>query len=187
MNRKIPKHAKRVYKGIIFDVYQWQQKMFDGKYQTFEALKRPNTVEVLAEQNGKIILGRQKQPNKNWFYSLFGGRQDRDETPLQTAKRELKEEAGFVSKDWELLNIYEPHFKIDWKIYFYVARNCQKSGKQKLDTGEQIIIKKVSFNQFMEIIDNENFWGDQIANDIFRIKQNKKKLAEFKKRIFEKI
>ncbi len=39
---KIPPNAKRVFKGIIFDVYQWQQKMFDGSKETFEMLKRAN-------------------------------------------------------------------------------------------------------------------------------------------------
>lgn len=33
---KIPSTAKRVFKGIIFDVYRWEQEMFDETTSTFE-------------------------------------------------------------------------------------------------------------------------------------------------------
>jgi len=34
--RLVPEEAKLVFKGIIYDVYQWEQKMFDGTFSTFE-------------------------------------------------------------------------------------------------------------------------------------------------------
>jgi hypothetical protein len=51
----IPKQAQRVFKGQIFDVYQWPQKLFDGSTQTFEMLKRPDTLTVLAIKNDKLF------------------------------------------------------------------------------------------------------------------------------------
>src|SRR5882757_3955251 len=99
---KIPPQAKKVFQGVIFSVYQWQQEMFDGSTETFEMLKRPNTIEVIATQGDKILISRQSQPNKENFYSLFGGRAEEGEDPLVTAKRELLEESGLESDDWEL-------------------------------------------------------------------------------------
>ena len=64
---KVPSQAKRVFKGIIFDVYQWEQELFDGSKQTFEMLKRPDTVEVIAVKDGSILMSRQSQPNKHDF------------------------------------------------------------------------------------------------------------------------
>ena len=62
-NQPIPKHAKRVFKGVIFDVYQWKQKMYDGSFKTFEKIKRPDTVIVFPVlDNGKILLTKQSQP-----------------------------------------------------------------------------------------------------------------------------
>ena len=52
----IPADAKRVFEGVIFDVYQWQQKMFDGSTETFEVLKRPDSVEVIAIKDGKMVV-----------------------------------------------------------------------------------------------------------------------------------
>ena len=42
----IPANAKKVFHGVIFDVYQWEQEMFDGTKEIFEKLKRPDTVVV---------------------------------------------------------------------------------------------------------------------------------------------
>ena len=44
----VPKEAKKVFSGVIYDVYQWPQEMFDGSMQTFEMLGRPDTVKILA-------------------------------------------------------------------------------------------------------------------------------------------
>ncbi len=42
----MPANAKRVFKGVVFDTYQWEQDMYDGTKKTFEKLKRPDTVVV---------------------------------------------------------------------------------------------------------------------------------------------
>lgn len=182
---KIPKNAKRVFKGVIFDVYQWQQKMFDGSYETFEMLKRVNTIEVIAVKDKKICISEQSQPTKKDFFSLFGGRAEKGEQPLATAKRELLEESGLKSNDWELIQTYEPHHKIDWQIYLFIARDCQKVAKQNLDAGEKIKVAEVNFDKFYQMTQSDKFWGKDLANDLFRIKNNKKKLAEFKQKLFK--
>lgn len=182
---KIPENAKQVFNGIIFDVYQWEQKQFDGSTKTFEMLKRPNTIQVIATSGEKVFVGKEQQPdNPNPFYSLFGGRQEKGEEPLTTAKRELLEETGLSSQDWELLKVDFPQVKVDWSIYLFIARNCKKVQQQQLDSGEKIEVLEVSFEKFLDIIESKEFWGTQIRNDIFRIRQNSKDLADFKKKLF---
>lgn len=179
---KIPPEAKRVFKGIIFDVYQWRQKMFDGSSSTFEMLKRVNTMQVIAVKNGKICLSYQSQPNKKDFYSLFGGRGEEGEDPLVTAKRELLEESGLSSETWELYKVSQPLHKIDWDIYTYIAKDCKKVATQKLDVGEQIEIKEYSFEQFIDIVLSDKYWGNELILDILRLK-DQGKLEELKLKI----
>lgn len=52
---KIPEDAKLVFKGVIFDVYQWEQEMFDGTYETFEAIKRVGTVQIIPTIGDKAL------------------------------------------------------------------------------------------------------------------------------------
>ena len=64
----MPENAKCVFKGEIFDVYQWEQEMYDGTKATFEKLKRPDTVVVFPVlPDGQIILTEQEQPGKKLF------------------------------------------------------------------------------------------------------------------------
>jgi ADP-ribose pyrophosphatase len=181
---KIPSEAKLVFQGKIFAVYQWEQKMFDGSYQTFEMLRRPMTVEVIATAGDMIYLTHQSQPNKADFYSLLGGRGEDDEDPLDAAKRELLEESGFASDDWELFKTYQPVHKIDWDIHTFIARDCRKVAEQKLDVGEQIEVKACSFTEFIEHILSEKYWGTELTLDILRLK-DAGELEEFKQKLFQ--
>jgi ADP-ribose pyrophosphatase len=182
---KIPEGAKKVFEGVIFDVYQWEQRMFDGSTATFEALKRPNTVQIIPVKDSKILLAYESQPNRPSTYTFFGGRVEKGEKPINAAKRELLEETGLESEDWELFKAFEFESKIEWTIHLYIARVCKKVSEPNLDSGEKIEIKAVDFDQFLKITADESFWGQQIANDIFRLKESPKQLTEFKKKLFK--
>lgn len=43
----IPDSARRVFKGIIYDVYHWQQELHDGSATTFEMLRRTDTMSAI--------------------------------------------------------------------------------------------------------------------------------------------
>jgi ADP-ribose pyrophosphatase len=180
---KIPPVAKKVFQGTIFSVYQWEQKMFDGTSATFEMLKRPNTIEVIATSGDKVFMSRQSQPNKHNYYSLYGGRGEEGEDPLVTAKRELLEESGFESDDWELIKNYQPVHKIDWEIYLFVARNCKKIAEPKLDAGEKIEEIECTFDEFVKIVEHDEYWGNQLIFDIIKMEKNGT-LVAFKERLF---
>jgi ADP-ribose pyrophosphatase len=164
---KIPDHAQRVFKGVIYDVYHWEQEMFDGTKTTFEALKRPNTVVVIPTNGDKVYYAKQEQPGKAPFTSLFGGRAEEGEDPLDSAKRELLEETGFVSDDWQQIRQYTLPGKIDWSVYFFVARNCRKEAEQVLDGGEKIEILSTTVDDFInKIILDPKFSEFELRNEL---------------------
>lgn len=164
---KIPAHAERVFKGVIFDVYQWQQTMFDGSIETFEMIKRPDTVMVIAMQGDKVLYTQQEQPHKPSYFSLFGGRAEDGEEPLDTGKRELLEESGLASDHWHQLRVIPFPGKLEWTVYFYVARDCYKIAEPKLDPGERIEIKSCSLDDLITtLLPNPNFMGFELQREI---------------------
>ena len=99
---KKPDSAKKVFEGVLFNVYQWSQKMFDGSTTTFESLERRDTVTIIpVTEDGKIIMTKQEQPCAGTFWSLPGGIMDPGEEAFAAAKRELMEETGHFSDDWQ--------------------------------------------------------------------------------------
>lgn len=180
----IPIHAKKVFQGVIFSVWQWNQTMYDGTTATFEAIKRTGTIQVIPTIGSDILLSYEEQPGKERSHTFFGGRQEENEDPLDTAKRELREETGYAAEDWKLFKTYESKGKIQWPTYLFIARNCRKVTDPVLDSGERIEIKKVGFDEFLEIVSREDFWGQQIAGDILRIRLDPKKLSQLKQELF---
>ena len=162
---KFPKNAKRVFKGVIFDVYQWRQKMFNNTYETFEGLTRADTVEVIGvTKDKKIIIQEQRQPDTSWFTSLPGGRMEKGESPTQAAKREFLEETGYQINKLKLFKKIEPWHKLDWSMYFYIAHDVEKVSKPTPDPGEKLRVKLISFDQFVKLSDDSNFRSSEIVN-----------------------
>lgn len=147
--RLIPENAKLVFQGVIFDVYQWPQEMFDGTTQTFEMLKRPDTVQVIAVKEGKIVVLEQEQPGLGFSYTFPAGRYDMEgENELGAAKREMLEETGMTFQNWRMIEASQPHQKIDWVVYTFLANDFLEQTSQKLDPGEKI---RVTLRTFKEI------------------------------------
>lgn len=180
---KTPKGAKLVFRGAIFDVYQWKQRMFDGTYQTFERLKRPYTVAIMATFKNKVLIAHEEQPEAKREAWLFAGRMEKGESPIKAAKRELLEESGMVSGNWHLMKVFNPVSKMDWKVYLFSAANCRKVSSQHLDSGERIKIERVSFERFMSL--SHKFGGD-LGNYLSEIKESKKARNKFKKLLFDR-
>lgn len=179
---KIPPQAKKVFTGEIFDVYQWEQEMFDGSKQTFEKLTRPDTASVIAvTKEGKILITDQEQPGTKKAFCLPGGKVDEGETPIETAKRELREETGYIGEDWELFRDFARYSKIDYCFYVYIARGVFKQTGPKLDPGEKIDVREVPFDEFIDILVDEKFEDNDFALHILRLQKDPDKLTAFRK------
>jgi ADP-ribose pyrophosphatase len=178
----IPEHAKLVFHGVLFDVYQWEQKMFDGSMQTFEKLTRHDTANaIVATADGKIVMTKQEQPGMRPVMGLPGGKVDTGEEPLATAKRELLEETGYEATDWSLWLTLHPFEKINYTSYSYVARDARQVREPAKDEGEKTQLQFLTFDQFMALMLNESYRDDEVALGMLRLKYDPAKLAELKR------
>lgn len=166
----IPPDAQKVFTGEIFEVYQWQQELFDGSTATFERLKRPDTVSVIpVTDDGQILFAKEEQPGSAPFLGTFGGRVDPGEDPLVAAKRELLEETGYEADVWEVWFSSQPSSKVEWTITVYIAKGVRKVGEPSLDPGEKIEIASQSLENFLgTVVPDPAFRDSDIALEVFR-------------------
>ena len=135
----IPENADKVFSGQIFDVYQWPQKMFDSSTQTFEMLKRPDTVQTLGVKEGKLVMIKDEQPGRPAQVFPPRGRVDSEDANwLNAAKREMREETGMTFKNWRLIEVLQPAAKIEWFVATFLATDFITQHEQQLDNGEKI-------------------------------------------------
>lgn len=148
----IPEQAERVFKGQIFDVYHWQQEMFDGTFETFEMLKRVDTLKVLAVVDGKLVVLNEEQPKFGTFTDVPGGRHDyENETNLEATQREMLEETGMTLKSWKLLDVEQPMGKAEWFTYVYLATDLLDQTEPVLDAGEKINVEFMSYDEYQRL------------------------------------
>lgn len=156
--KKIPDNAKKVFEGVLHDVYHWDQVMFDGSIATFEALKRRDAVTIIAVIDNKIIINNEEHPGLEKFLSLPSGNSETQVFP-EDAKRELLEESGYVSDSWTqwFTNDVLRYHKLEWNNHYFIAKNLKKVAEQNLDPGERIETLFYTFDEFLELRNNPRF------------------------------
>lgn len=187
LKSKIPKHAKCVFEGILFDVYHWKQKMFDGSIRTFEAVRRlPSSQAICLTKEKKFIILYEEQPHVGKFTSIPGGHVDRGETPLENIEKELMEELGMSASKIDLFQEVNIGSKIDWPSYYYIARDCEVTGKPKIDSGgEKIKSIEVDFNKFIEMTQRNDFRNKFFQAQIFKMINTSGQIDKFKKLLLD--
>jgi len=163
----IPEQAQLMFKGIIYDTYQWQQQLFDGTETTFEMLRRADTVTTICVVNDKILVLRDEQPHRGLRLGFPGGRVDEDDETIDVAaKREVLEETGYTFDQWKLLKVWQPQRKMEWFVYLFVAWDDTESAKPTLDGGERITVDHMTFDEVKKLTqDKEGVLGE--SQDIF--------------------
>lgn len=159
----IPSRAKKVFTGEIFDVYQWEQMLFDGKSTaTFEMLKRADTVISICIVDGQLLVLEEEQPHSGVKLSFPGGRVDLDdETALDAAKRETHEETGYSFKNWRLISVRQLHTKFEWFIHIYLAWDIESKDEPHIDAGEKIDVTLMPYEEVKKL----SFRGVKYLNE----------------------
>lgn len=151
----LPNHAVKVFRGVIFDIYQWDQEQFDGKKKLFELGSRLDTVVIIPVVGDKFIINQEEQPN-NYFRTGFPmGRLDfESEDIVEAALREYSEETGILPKKLFHVITEQPIAKILWNIHTFIAFDQKDKKDISLDGGEKIENKYISFDETYNMMKN---------------------------------
>lgn len=152
----VPDKAERVFQGKIFAVYQWPQTMFDGSSETFEMLRRCDTVTAICVVDDKILVIDDEQPHFSTRKSFPGGRVDESDADITAAaKREVLEETGYSFKNWRLVRVWQPYRKIEWFIHVLLAWDVASKQQPHPDPGEKITLNILDFVSLKNLVMNK--------------------------------
>lgn len=94
--------SRAIYSNPWFSVREDQVLRPDGQEGIYAVVEKGLAVGVLAlDQSLDVYLvGQYRYPTERYSWEIIEGGAEPGETSLQTAKRELKEEAGLIAHSW---------------------------------------------------------------------------------------
>jgi ADP-ribose pyrophosphatase len=126
-----------------------------SKVGDFDVLHFSSWVNVIALTSEKkmLLISQFRAGTEEVTLELPGGAMDPGEQTLVAAQRELAEETGYQSDDWEPLTrvTANPAFMSN-DCTTYLARGAQKMGGQNLDPLEEIEIHEFSIEQVWQML-----------------------------------
>lgn len=128
---------KEIYKTSIFNI---QEDTYKGN--PIVRIDSPNWVNILGinKKNEILFIRQYRHGTQNEILETPGGLIDeKDASPLEAAKRELLEETGYSTDSWEEYGwLYANPAYQNNKVFFFVARDIDKTSEQNLDCDEEI-------------------------------------------------
>lgn len=97
-----------IYRGRVIEVGVERVELPNGRQADLEIIHHPGGAAVAAiDSQRRICLVRQyRHAASGWIWELPAGKIDHREPPLETARRELEEEAGMRARQWASLGDY---------------------------------------------------------------------------------
>ena len=134
------KNLKKIHEGKYLTYYVADYELNNGGIKSYEFISRDKNLTLetfghnvpagvgmvpISEDDSKILLQKEfRLATNNWVYNFPAGLIDKGETPIEAARRELKEETGveLVKVEAELSPSYASQGTSDEKMVIVICR-----------------------------------------------------------------
>lgn len=143
--------SRKVADSTFFTLEEDDVELPDGKIKTYTMLDIPDFAGVLPVIDDKLVMIRNyRYPIDEMVLELPAGLIDEDETPLETAERELEEETGYILKNAEKLCEYHPIASLNTQTAHLFVGDAEKGGEISRDKGEDMEVKIIPIKEIYE-------------------------------------
>ena len=123
-------------------------------YSTVHFVNYALGVLALDEDYNSWIVGQYRFPIKQYSWEIPEGGGDKNVDPIQSAKRELSEEAGIEATKWtKIQELYMSNSVSDEKAFIYVAQDLTFHDAHP-DEDEELKLRKIPFQQLHDMVIN---------------------------------
>lgn len=170
------------YKGKIFEIIKQPMKA-DGKSVVLEIARRSPGVRLIIIKDNQLLITKEFRTELNAYdYRLPGGKvfdtleeyerhrsQDMLPCALEAAKRECKEETGFIVKNINHFTTAHAGATVEWDLFYFIVNEFENSAKgQELEVGEVISIEWKTFEEVKELCKEGEIREDRTIGVLFK-------------------
>jgi len=151
----IVNRSKEIYRGRIFNFVTEALTLPNGRDTEMAFIRHPGSTAVvpLLDDHTVVMELQYRHPAGEYLLEIPAGTLASGESPLDCARRELKEETGFEAEEWvKLGKIHIIPAYSDEVIHVYVAKGLTPS-KQNLDDDEIIEVVNYPLKQALQMVD----------------------------------
>jgi len=106
----------------------------------------------LDEENNTWLVGQYRYVPNAYFWEIPMGGSPRDESALETAKRELKEETGLDAKKWRsIMRLHTSNSVTDEEGFVFVAEDLTE-GETEFEETEVITVRKLPLDDAVQMV-----------------------------------
>jgi len=130
--------------------FDWMKNPRNSHTVKATVLEAPDWVNVVALTPGeKVVVVRQYRfGTQETTTEIPAGIVELGETSQEAAIRELKEETGYSSEEWEYLGYVEPNPAfLNNRCHHWLAKNVEQFMQPELDEGEDLSVSEMSLEE----------------------------------------
>ncbi len=162
---------KELLQGKIFTMEEHKYIAPNKKEHTYDIIKHNGAVAIVPMINGKIVLTKQYRPAVgDVVYEIPAGKLEKDEVPLECAKRELLEETGLLARNIKKLTSFYSAIGFCTEIIHLYYVDDVLNALQQLDEDEFIELYKFSIDELIEMIEQGEIIDAKTILAVYMIK-----------------
>jgi ADP-ribose pyrophosphatase len=139
---------------VRYDWYKNPRNDKEFKRLVLETVDWVNMVALTGEKR-LVVVHQYRFGTKKISTEIPGGVVEVNESSLEAAIRELREETGYTSSHWHYLGAVEPNPAFHTNLcHHWLAEDVQKTDIPALDEGEDITVETLSFTEIKAAIES---------------------------------
>ncbi len=142
------------HKGRVINLRVDEAQLPDGSVAVREVVEHGGGVSVaaLTERDTLLMVRQFRYPYGEVLAELPAGKRDKGEEPLETGKRELREETGYTAENYRFLGkVYPTPGYMNEVIYLYLATSLQ-AGEQETDEDEFLEAFEIPLEKAVDMV-----------------------------------
>lgn len=145
--------TQRIYEGAIINLRRDKVTVENGT--SYREIIEHNGGAVLAAvtDEGKMVMVRQyRKPAERVMLEVPAGKIDAGETPLETARRELKEETGYTPSKVEYMTEFYPSVGYSEEVLYLYLCTGLTAGETCPDENEALDILEMDIDELYQMV-----------------------------------